>query len=108
MIPSILKQEVTYWTKNGQDKYTKPTFDAPVVVKGRWEDKENLLKTNGQVYVISTSTVYMKIALSVGDYVYEGKSVETDPTKVLGARIVLNTKRQVSMNGKTILHGNYL
>lgn len=79
-----LKQKVTHWA-TVSDGYGGYTYLAPQILKGRWEDKQELFRTPAGDEAVSKSVVYLSKAVEVGDYLYLGESVVVNPTALKGA-----------------------
>ncbi len=54
-----LKQVITYWAPGGRDQQNVLSYDAPVLIKGRWiEATENLIDGSGEE-IVSKSQVFL-------------------------------------------------
>jgi hypothetical protein len=77
--------DITYWAPGTQNKFGGQTYGAPVVIKGRWEGKvENIIDANGQDAVSRAKILTESDVLPTG-YLFQGVSIESDPTDVMGA-----------------------
>lgn len=80
-----LRQDVTHWPMAGSDGYGGFTFDAPALLKGRWEDKAVLFLTLENEEVVSNAIIYLADDIAVGDYFGLGDLTATsDPTTLEG------------------------
>ncbi len=80
-----LRQDVTHWPVTGSDGYGGFAYGAPVLLKGRWEDKAVLFRTIENEEVVSNALVYLSVDIAVGDYFGEGDFTATaDPTTISG------------------------
>ena len=78
-----LRQDVTQWPVTGSDGYGGFTYGAPVLLKGRWEDKAVLFLTLENEEVVSNAIVYLSVDIAVGDYFGLGDLTATnDPTSL--------------------------
>lgn len=87
-ITANLKQVISHWSKSGsRDTYGNPTWDTPVLILGRWEDRtEKITLPTGEEY-ISRSIVFLDTDVAIGDYIFQGEfgSGDTDPHNVTDA-----------------------
>lgn len=83
-----LKQDATWWASTS-DAFGGFTFGAPVSVKVRWEDRnEVFVGPLDKSERVSAAVVYLDRDVGLFDYLYLGVSVASDPTAVAGARKV--------------------
>jgi hypothetical protein len=94
-----LSQTLTYWRKTGVNSYNQPTFAAPTQLICRWEDRvEKIQDDMGQDYV-ARSRIFLADDVSMGDYLFLGTSVATDPRAVTLARRVVAFRKTPSLDG---------
>ena len=97
-----LRQKVSHWALSGtRDNYAHPTWDAPVLLDGRWEDvTEQILTAEGKT-ILSRSRVYLTIDVAVGDYLLLGEfsSGALDPHAVSGAFEVKDFRKTPQLRG---------
>lgn len=76
-------QQITYWGIVSRDAFGKITFAAPVIFKGRWENKlTEVLSTRGETLVCKSIIHYpddISPDVIVDGYLYEGFSEVADP-----------------------------
>ena len=85
---SSLNQDVTHWPITGSDGYGGFTFGTPVLLAGRWEQKQELFINQDMEEILSSAVVYLNTDLEIGDYVIEGDETTTaDPTTLASKRI---------------------
>lgn len=90
MIGSGYPQQVTYWANTGESLYgAQNAFAAPIVIEGRWEDRqEQAIGMNGEEFV-TKAVVYVARAIELGSYLAEGDQTSfNDPTIIPGAHEV--------------------
>ncbi len=81
-----LRQDVTQWPVTGSDGYGGFTYGAPMLLKGRWEDKNELFLTLENEEAVSNAVVYLSVDIAVGDYFGLGDLTSTnDPTTLAAA-----------------------
>ena len=82
-----LPHTLTWWRVNGNDGYGGDSIATPVVIKGRWEDRqETYYGTLDRRELISKAVVHVDRDISVGDYLYQGdQSATANPSAVVGA-----------------------
>lgn len=66
------KDVLTYWAPSGQNDYGQATFETPVKMLGRWEDKIVLARTPEGDEFKSQAVVYVPEDLVVGGYLARG------------------------------------
>jgi hypothetical protein len=81
-----LDQDITWWAVS-PDGYGGDAFAAPVLIQGRWQDRQELYI--GQVdrsEHISKAMVFVDRDIAVGDYLCQGdQTAHSDPTVLGGA-----------------------
>jgi len=75
-------QEITWWARNATDKFGQYTYSAPVVIKGRWEEKNELFRNRAGDEEVSAAVVYVDRNIEVGDYLMLGVSKSMNVTLV--------------------------
>lgn len=80
-----MTQDLTYWAPAGKDGFNQTLFEAPVVLKCRWEDKAVLFRDSQGQEVVSTSVIYPIYHLDLKGYVFRGTSTELNPIGLAGA-----------------------
>lgn len=80
-----LKQDATYWAPSTTtDVNGKPVSSAPVVLKCRWEDKQEQIKAKSGEDVISKSRVFIDgnaIDIDLDGYIALGVRTDIDPSQ---------------------------
>lgn len=84
-----LRQTATYWGNPAPDGWGGKTFDAPVEILCRWEDKvEKVIGANGEE-IVSRSVVFLAQDVDEGGFLYlgsvSGDSTDDSPEEVAGA-----------------------
>lgn len=82
-----LKQRAVYWSSPVPDGVGGHTFDAPVVIKVRWEEKNEVFKNPSGKEEMSSGIVFSAIDLDLGGYLFLGllgdlDSNPVDPEKI--------------------------
>jgi hypothetical protein len=73
-----LNQTAIYWANSVNDGFGGFTFDAPVDIAVRWEDKqEKYISMKGEEQ-ISNALVYLSIDVKVGEYLMLGTLDDQD------------------------------
>ncbi len=97
-----LVQDITHWAMlTTLDIYGNPTWAAPSVVKGRWEEQNQLIIDSDGNEVVSRAMVFLVSNVAEGDYLMlrEFTSGETDPTQIEEADRVLAFKKTPDLRG---------
>ncbi len=91
---------ITYWGNPRNNGLGGFTFDDPVLIEARWEQRvEETFDDRGVVFV-SQANAFVKQDLDLGGYLYNGNSLIEDPTTVEGA-YKIRAFRKVSNMGRT-------
>lgn len=102
-----LKHSATWWAAT-PDGYGGNTFVAPVLIKCRWEDNQQLLRDTGTIITkeqSSQAVVFVDRAVSIGDYLCKGDlTASADPTAVQGAYPVQNYGKVTDLRDVDVLH----
>lgn len=82
-------QSITYWANPVANGVGGWSFDAPIVLIGRWEEhSERVEDKDGNDYV-SNAQASFEGGVKIGGYLYNGISVASDPTTVDGAYVIM-------------------
>jgi hypothetical protein len=66
------KQVAVYWGNPQDDGFGGRTFDAPVEIYVRWDDREQLLTVDEGEKVISRAILFLSQDLNVNGLIYKG------------------------------------
>jgi len=78
-----MRQDATYWAPGGLDLDGQVSFDDPITVKCRWEDKNEMVRdTNGDEFV-STAQVFTAQAVERRGYLAKGDQTATADPRTL-------------------------
>jgi hypothetical protein len=95
MYESYLRQDITYWHPTGtSDAFGAVVFAAPQYLRGRWEDKTDLVRSKTGEEITTRSRVFLPQDISIDGYLFLGQSLATDPRTVPGAYEVQSKGRQ--------------
>jgi len=77
-----LPQTLTYWGPSGRsDRFSKPIFDAPILINGRWQAKIQQVRTTSGQEITVNSEVYVDRDLAIDGYLGVGDlTTNADPT----------------------------
>ncbi len=101
-LTSNLHQDITYWAKTATlDNFGSPTFAAPVLIKGRWEDQNQLITAGDGEEVVSKALVFLVSDVKEGDYLMlrDFASGEVDPLVIDDADRVLAFRKTPDLRG---------
>jgi len=91
---------ITYWGNPRPDGSGGRTFDDPVSIPARWQERQELTYDSKGQQIVSRAVVFVDQDLDVGGYLYNGVSVEEDPTALTGAWEIKNFSKIANM-GRT-------
>jgi hypothetical protein len=90
-----LPHDITWWSTSAGDGYGGDQFATPVLIKGRWEDRQE--KYIGQLdrrEAISQAIVFVDRDVAIGDYICLGNQVaQASPAVVTGAHKIQQFRR---------------
>lgn len=90
-----LMEDITWWSVTAGDGYGGDAVASPVLIKGRWEDRQE--KYIGQIdrrELISNAIIFTDRDVAVGDYLCRGDQVaQVNPTLVGGAYKIQQFRR---------------
>lgn len=94
-----LTQTLTYWPPSGNAPGGGVTYGSPVQIKGRWQDKRDLIRSADGQEVASSAIVYVDRELADKGRLYRGISASANPLTVIGAREILSRGSSPSLDG---------
>ena len=97
-----LLQNASYWEPGAQDGFGGKTWSAPVVIKCRWEDKQELYIDNQGNETRSDATVYVKIDLELGGYLFKGITAALTPNAVVDAREIVDFRSTPDLHNRLV------
>jgi hypothetical protein len=103
-----MPHDITYWDPNGHDRYGKTLFQAPVHLKGRWEDRTEVVMGKNSQDVTSRSRVYLVQDVDLDGFLFYGISNDADPTILDGAFEIQMTGKQSDLRDLKQLSVAYL
>jgi hypothetical protein len=109
-LASALPTKAVYWAPNGQDRFGKRVFVAPVSIDVRWQDKqEEFVDQEGRVQR-SRSIIYSTTSIIDGGYLYKGALTgltagqKAAPENLVGARLIGSVQESSSLDGADVLY----
>jgi hypothetical protein len=82
------RQDITYWPKTGENKYGEESFGVPQLLKGRWEDRNEVVRLPSGEEIVSKSVVFLPTDVTTHGYLAQGdQTAEADPTQAEGREI---------------------
>ena len=79
-------QDITVWQPGVNDGFGGFTFPAPTLIKGRWEQKQELFMDPKGEELMSEAIVYIDTDVTIGQYIAEGdQTAIADPTTLSDA-----------------------
>lgn len=79
LLRGTLNQTATYWGNPEDDGYGGKTYDSPVTIAVRWEEKQEQFITPDSETKISQAVIRLDQDVDVGGYLLLGESAEADP-----------------------------
>lgn len=109
IITRMRKQTAVYWKPLGSGEDGRPTFEAPIEVKCRWDDRmESYLDRSGNQR-ISNSVIYPDRVLLLDGYLWLGELVDApvDPTTLFDARRIERFDQTPNLRNTETLYTAY-
>lgn len=101
MIGHALNQTATYWGPGQPDGFGGTTWPAPVVLRVRWQDKQQQIRDRDGVERMSGAVVYTEAPVQFGGRLAKGEHTEPDPTAV-DSWPILAYEEMVDLSGETM------
>ena len=70
-----LRDDVTHWPVSGTDGFGGFAFSAPVLLRGRWQERAELFRDEENEERVSKAVIYLSTAVANGDYLALGDYV---------------------------------
>ncbi len=87
-----MTQTATYWSPAGNDGFGGVGFNAPVLLKCRWQDKADLFRDQDGHERVSSAVVYPDQPLTIRGWLALGdQTASADPKATQGAYEIKNT-----------------
>ena len=74
-----MREDVTYWPRTGQDEFGQPVFDPPQLLKGRWEDRSDVIRNKHGDEYVSKARVFVTDEIQADGFLYRGATDEETP-----------------------------
>ena len=108
-----MNQKIIYWGNPFQDGWGGHTYDAPVELDARWEDKAEQIITYLGEETVSKSIIYLINYIVPGGYIYLGEETELDsdhdnPENISDAYKILKICKIPSINASENLWVGWL
>ena len=106
-----LRDSITHWPLTGSDGFGGFTFGAPILLKGRWQDKNEVFITPNNEEVVSAAIVYLNTDIAEGDYLAQGDHATVpiaNPATLSTAHRVRNYGRSTDLRGLVALRKAWL
>lgn len=94
-----LKQIATLWTVSNIDSFGDPSFNSPVEINVRWEDRTELFINMDGAEERSQAVVFLSIDVTPGDFLMLGSSTEADPLSIRTAYMVKSFRKIPGLGG---------
>lgn len=93
-------QTLTYWGNPQSDGYGNFTYDAPVQIKGRWQDSDTLVRDERGQQVRAESEAFVSQTVEPGGYLAVGEHTAANPRDVPEARRIARPSNIFSISGR--------
>lgn len=103
-----LRETLTYWAPASHDHWGKETWNDPVTISGRWEDRAERFATPLGEEAISNAKVFLASGVTVAGWIFSGTSTASDPTTVSGAYPVRRAEKIPTLRESEYIYKAYL
>jgi hypothetical protein len=107
-----LNDDVTHWPVTGSDGFGGFLYGAPVLLKGRWEEKTELFLNANNEEEASQAIIYLNDDVDVGDWLGYGDFVTgtpvTNPSSLDEAHRIRQRNRSTDLRSLVALRKVYL
>lgn len=93
-------QTLTYWGNPQTDGYGNFSYDAPITMRGRWQDSDALVWDERGQQIRAESEAFVSQAVEPGGYLAVGEHTASDPRDVPEARRIARPSNVFSINGR--------
>lgn len=100
MLANLLKQVAVYWGDPSSDGYGGRTFDDPVEINVRWQDRQELFVDAQGREQTSRAVVYVATDLNIGGYLYLGALADLSSAEE-GDPLSISTAYEIRSISKT-------
>jgi hypothetical protein len=104
LISTNCRQTAVYWGNPTNDGYGGFTFDSPVEIVCRWEDKKQIIPSEGGEELVSRTQVYVTQVLDEQGNLYLGELADLDSDETDDPALVSSAYRIMTFNSIPSLH----
>jgi hypothetical protein len=79
MLADNLNQKLTYWAPGELDGFGNPVWLAPVVIKCRWQDKQQLIRAKDGQEKVSAAQVWSEQVFDFNGRIAKGEFTTLEP-----------------------------
>lgn len=107
IIEKQCKQTAVYWGNPVNNGYGGFTYDDPIEIQCRWEDKSEIFTLNGGAQMVSKSIVFTVVDLSDNGILYLGTLADLDsyqednPLTVINAYTIKREDKSPALRSTT-------
>lgn len=94
-----MTQLASYWSAGHSNKYAQKVFNAPRVIKVRWEDNQSIVVNSEGEEVRSKAVIYSSIELVEEGYLMLGETISRDPIALERAYKIMAVAMTPSLDG---------
>jgi hypothetical protein len=99
-----MTQTITYWAPLSANEFNEITFDAPVTMLCRWQDKAVLFRDSQGQEVTSAAVIYPAQPLALKGYIKKGDNAEANPLGLAGAFEIRQSGDSPNLRGTITLN----
>lgn len=103
------RQQCTYWGSPTQGGFGDITFDAPTLLRCRWEESTETFTNQSGEDQVSRAIVWTYEKLEVGGYLIKGdQTAQTDPTQLNEALVIARSDEIPDLRGLNMERRSFL
>jgi hypothetical protein len=101
-------QIATLWTVNGVNAAGDPSFASPSEITVRWDERSVVYTDRDGEEKRSSAVVDLGQDVKIGDWLFLGTSIASDPSTVVGAYPVQSFEKSPTVSGDAYVRTAYL
>lgn len=82
---SSRNQDITYWGPVSENKFNEGVYAAPILIRGRWEERSELVRTPDGQDITSQAVVFVASDVEIDGYLAAGDYTAVNDPLIAGA-----------------------
>jgi hypothetical protein len=100
-----MPHDATYWAPGANDGVGGKTYGAPVLIKCRWQDQQDVFRSDAGEELTSSAVAYVASEVETNGYLALGdETAVASPREVRGARQIKAIVKSPALRNDRVLH----